>query len=251
MNTMRQWNPLAAFVFWASSCPYLCRWYTCLNEAEWNLMAPDGVSIHATRMPLHDDTSSEAGKQALYRDVETATRDLAQAGLDVVAYGCTAGSMLLPLTGLSDYMAGIAAAPCVTTAASIVAALNHLGAAKIVIATPYHEALNTREKRFFESAGFGVLDIRGLGIGENGDYLGIARTPPEDILAHVAATDRQDAEAVVVSCTDFPALGIIGELEKTLGKPVVTSNQATFWAALRAARIEDRFSQFGSLLRDG
>ena len=44
-----------------------------VNEAEWNIMAPDGVSVHSTRMPLHADTSSKEGKKALYKDVQQAT----------------------------------------------------------------------------------------------------------------------------------------------------------------------------------
>ena len=36
-----------------------------VNEAEWQLMAPAGVSVHTTRMPLHEDTTSAAGTRAL------------------------------------------------------------------------------------------------------------------------------------------------------------------------------------------
>ena len=73
-----------------------------VNEAEWQIMAPDGVTIHSTRMPLHADTTSEAGKAALYADIEKAVADLAQAGPDCIAYGCTAGSMVMPITALTD-----------------------------------------------------------------------------------------------------------------------------------------------------
>jgi maleate cis-trans isomerase len=41
---------------------------------------------------------------------------------------------------------------------------------------------------------------------------------------------------------------MIAPLEDELAKPVVTSNQATFWAALRAAGIDDRFDRYGALL---
>ena len=55
---------------------------------------------------------------------------------------------------------------------------------------------------------------------------------------------------MVVSCTDFPVLNMINELENLLGKPVITSNQATFWAVLRAAGIKDQFENYGILLRN-
>ena len=39
-------------------------------------------------------------------------------------------------------------------------------------------------------------------------------------------------------------------LEKKLGKPVITSVQATFWGSLRAAGIEDRIEGCGRLLAE-
>jgi len=35
-----------------------------------------------------------------------------------------------------------------------------------------------------------------------------------------------------------------------LGKPVITSNQAMLWQALRESGIDDRITGFGRLLRD-
>ena len=223
-----------------------------VNEAEWNLMAPEGVSVHVTRMPLHDGISSEEGKRHLYGDIEQATGYLAQAGPDAIAYGCTAGSMVQPISELGDFMGGIAGVPCVTTAASLVAAASVLGANKIAIATPYHDTLNEHEARFFTEAGFKVTNIAGLGIGADGpeDYVRIARTDRDDIVEHAVNSDTRDADLMLVSCTDFPVLGLIPKLEDKLGKPVITSNQATFWATLRAAQIGDQFEAFGALLKN-
>ncbi len=223
-----------------------------VNEAEWNLMAPDGVTIHSARMKLHLDTTSDAGQAALYSDVEKASRDLAEAGVDAIAYGCTAGSMVQPASGLSDFMKKVTGTASVTTAAAIVAALEVLGVKRIAVATPYHDALNAHEVTFLEGAGFDVVHIQGLGIGAGGgqEYTQIARTDPKDIQDHIVSADRAEAEAMVVSCTDFPVLGLIAKLESKLGKPVITSNQATFWAALRAAGIADKFENYGKLLKD-
>ena len=222
-----------------------------VNEVEWNLMAPDGVSIHSTRMPLHADTTSDTGKKALYNDIEQATLYLAPARLSAIAYGCTAGSMVLPLTKLTNFMENLAEAPCVTTAASIVMALRALKISKVALATPYHDELNQHEVDFLRKVGIAVKHEQGLGIGANGpqEYIKIAQTPEKRIFEHILSTDCDKAGGMVVSCTDFPVLGMIPELEKRMGKPVITSNQATFWAVLRAAGIKDQFENFGTLLR--
>ncbi len=221
-----------------------------VNEAEWNRMAPEGISIHATRMPLHADTSSSDGKKSLYTDVEKATKDLAQAQLDAIAYGCTAGSMVLPITELSSFMTEISGRPCVTTAASIVSALKALSITKVALATPYHQALNDHEIEFLSNTGVEVIHAQGLGIGGGGaqEYIQIAQTPESEVLKHILSADRPEAEAIVVSCTDFPVLNLIPDIEDCLCKPIVTSNQATFWAVIRAAGIDDSLSGMGELL---
>jgi maleate isomerase/arylmalonate decarboxylase len=159
--------------------------------------------------------------------------------------------MVQPLDQLTDFMSDVSGVPSVTTAASIVAALQALNLRKISIATPYDDALNEHEVAFLADNGVETLQIAGLGIGAGGpeEYIQIARTPAEQIKQHVLSVDHQDAEAVLISCTDFPTLNLITELEQVLGKPVITSNQATFWATLRAAGIEDHFDNFGVLLK--
>ncbi len=223
-----------------------------VNEAEWNIMAPEGISLHTTRMPLHIDTTSEAGERALYDDIEKATSDVGQTGCDVVAYGCTAGSMSLPLSKLSDFMATISGGPCVTTAASIVAALAALAVDRISVATPYNDALNEHEASFLASVGVEVVHIQGLGIGADGPggYTRIAKTPADEIFDHAVSADRPEARALLISCTDFPVMEMIPELEKTLGKPVITSNQATFWAALQMAKVKEPIQGYGRLLSE-
>jgi maleate cis-trans isomerase len=62
--------------------------------------------------------------------------------------------------------------------------------------------------------------------------------------------DVPKADGLVISCTDFPTLDAIPRLEAELGKPVISSNTATFWHALRSAGIRDRFAGFGRLLAE-
>ncbi|MBM3607845.1 MAG: decarboxylase [Alphaproteobacteria bacterium] len=223
-----------------------------VNEAEWQMLAPEGLTIHTTRMTLHIDTHSEAGKAQLYSDIDKAVSDLAAAQTDCIAYGCTAGSMVLPVKSLPDYMSAKAGRPCVTTAASIVSALHAIGARRICLASPYHQALNEHEAQFLQAAGFDVLHMSGLGLGVNGaiDYPLIARTPAGKIYEHCRNTFRTGADALLIACTDFPVMTMISRLEDDTGMPVITSNQATWWAALRAGGFEDRYTDYGRLLRD-
>ena len=220
-----------------------------VNEGEWARMVPDGVTFHTMRMALHADTTSAEGQAALWRDLEDALKLLVPCRPDVIAYACTAGSMIIPPESVADRMAARAALPCITTALAIIHALRALGAARVAVATPYHDALNDHEVHFLEACGIATTRLVGLGIGAGGpqEYIRIAETPRDQVRAHVRSAVTPDAQALLISCTDFPALTLVPELEAEFGIPVVTSNTATLWAALRAAGITDAVGGGGRL----
>jgi GNAT superfamily N-acetyltransferase len=62
----------------------------------------------------------------------------------------------------------------------------------------------------------------------------IWRVSYEEVVRAVRAADRPEAEAVFISCTNLSTYDVIAPLERLLGKPVITANQVTMWAALRA-----------------
>lgn len=222
-----------------------------VNEAEWARVLPEGVTHHTVRMPIHLDHTSAKGRRALVTDICGKVRELAEARVDVVAYACTAGSMINPRHALGREVEAATGVPLVTTAAAIVDALASLDVRTISVATPYHDALNNHEVAFLAENGIETLAIAGLGLGANGpvDYPLIAQTPLDRIEAHVEAAFVMGSDAMLVTCTDFPTLLLHERLEQKLDVPVVTSNQATLWAALRRAGIGDRIPRLGALFQ--
>lgn len=223
-----------------------------VNEAEWARMMPDGVTMHVMRMSLHADTTSAAGKRKLFDDIRGATGELAKAHVDVVVYACTAGSMVQPLDSLTGFMADVAKVPAVATAPALVHAARALGLQRVALATPYHDALNDHEVHFLADNGIETVAMKGLGIGAGGahEYIQIARTPKEQVYAHCRSVDVPAAQGLIISCTDFATLEALPRLERELSKPVISSNLATFWLALRTAGIDDRIQGFGRLLME-
>jgi maleate cis-trans isomerase len=74
---------------------------------------------------------------------------------------------------------------------------------------------------------------------------------PQDAYEMALKSDHADAQAVVVSCTDFRALEAVPQIEKTLGKPVITSNQALMFACLRELQISPLSIKAGGCLFTG
>lgn len=54
----------------------------------------------------------------------------------------------------------------------------------------------------------------------------------------IERTNHQDAEAIFVSCTNLATYDLIAPLEMRLGKPILTANQVTMWAALRGVGLD-------------
>ncbi len=56
------------------------------------------------------------------------------------------------------------------------------------------------------------------------------------------------AEALFVSCTALRAAAAVPAMEAALGRPVVTSNQATAWQCLRLCGDAAAYPEFGLLM---
>ncbi|MCW4019071.1 MAG: hypothetical protein NWF00_10410 [Candidatus Bathyarchaeota archaeon] len=70
------------------------------------------------------------------------------------------------------------------------------------------------------------------------DDLQIGKLTAQDATDAAQKADDPLAEAVFVSCTNFRTLEAIPALEAKLQKPVVNSNSATLWAALRVLKVQ-------------
>lgn len=218
-------------------------------DVEFQQMAPRGVTTHTTRIALSDQPEcfSIDDLSSLEEDVLHATKVLAQAPLNAIAFGCTSGSFVNGIgydQQLIKHMENIANIPCTTTATAVVEAMKSLHIENIAIATPYTKEVNVLAKQYFSDSGFHISNMTGLG--HDNDYV-ISALDSHTIYEMAMAADTADAEALFLSCTGLSATHLIEVLEEDLQKPVITSNQATFWHALRQSRIASPLKGFGQL----
>ena len=206
-------------------------------EAELSSYAPEGVSVHAARLPLKMVTEKELVDMS--QEIEKCAQLLSDAGVDVIIYGCTTGNLIKGKgydEQLETRMRDATGIPAITTARAVLDALNAKRSKEIAVATPYSENLNRREKSFLIENGFSVCGIKGLGIEDN---LELGRLSPDVAyrLGKNVARAHPEAEALFISCTNFRTFGIIAALSADTGKPVITSNQASLWCALRKCGV--------------
>ncbi|GAA4559900.1 Asp/Glu racemase [Pseudonocardia xishanensis] len=204
-----------------------------LDRELWR-WAPEDVSLYLTRLPFFTTpvTVEMAVAVADRRAVRRATRDVLTPRPGVVTFACTSGSFVSGVQGeavLTRTMIEAGAPVATTTSGALVDALHLLGVSRLAIATPYIQPVTDRLVGFLADSG--VTTVAGEGLGLLGN---IWRVGYEQVVEIVTAVDRPEAEALFISCTNLPTYDIVEPLEQALGKPVITANQVTMWASLRA-----------------
>ena len=220
-------------------------------EGDFQMLVPKDVTVHGQRMWLTNDAMGEAGMNRMNEDIEVGARTLATANVDVIAYGCTTGSFYRGPgwdKEMLELITRVAGVPAVATSPSVVEALRHVGAKKISVATPYPDWNNGKLRAYLEAQGFEVLNVAGEPRAAASGNQGINDFDPEDVIAFAPGVCRPDADALLCSCTAWRSLEAAAELERRTGKPVVTSNQASVWAAFRAIGVTAGRPGLGRLL---
>lgn len=217
-------------------------------EPDFQRVLPAHVSLHASRIWIVDTTLEDL--DAMNSDAEQAARYVGTAAVDVIAYACTSGSFLggpgydqALLARIVDASGG---APAIGTSPAMVEALRVMGITRVSVVTPYVDSINEKLTEFLAGHGFDVVRMRGQQIIPN---LEIGAQSPEQIMTFAKANLDPDADGFFLSCTNWRAMEIAEELERETGKPVVTSNQATVWAAFRALGLTSEVPGHGRLLR--
>ena len=216
-------------------------------EPDANAMLPPGVSLHTTRLDLVD-TDPQALHQ-MTQDAEHAAALLASAGVGLIVFHCTAASTIDADMGqkVAERIQRGTGVPATATSEALLAALSALEARKIVMLSPYPQAVNDAEVAFF--AHHGVEVIREAGFLSPPGGRGSPSAPPDEWRRRTLALRTPGAEAYFLSCTNIRAVGVIEALEQDLQLPVISSNQAMIWHCLRKAGINDAIPGYGRLLR--
>ena len=99
-----------------------------------------------------------------------------------------------------------------------------------MLVTPYSASTTEHEAEFLREAGHDVLSAQGFALDGSDAY---CATPAQFWRDRVIAAARPNADAYLISCANISVFGVIDDLETRLERPIVTSNQAVIWDALR------------------
>ncbi|QBX34382.1 ectoine utilization protein EutA [Paracoccus liaowanqingii] len=200
-------------------------------EGDAAVLMPRDTQLHVTRIAFDNPTTEE--NLRLTGPRLRAAVDLLVPGITLagIGFGCTSASAVL-----GDQIEGLAGgrAPVTTPAGAALRGFAALGLDRVALMTPYLAATTDLVGDHFQAHGVQVLRRSSMGHADDRD---MAMLRDAEIIEMAEESDHPDAQALFMSCTALPALGLIDDLEARLGKPVLTSNQVLFWAMLDIAAI--------------
>ena len=221
----------------------------CTLETEWrHLIDLPGVTVHTARMPAAIRPGPD-GLADLADHIGPAARLLVPGlELDVIAFGCTSATTVLGERNIREILQGVRpGTPFTTPITAVLTALQGLGSGRIAMVTPYGAETNEVEVRYMREAGIEVCNLVTFGAVDDVVAARIdARTLRTAVLA---AAEAKEAEAIFVSCTSLRCARLIPTLEMVVGRPVISSNQALAWHALRLSGIRESMPRQGRVFK--
>tara|TARA_Y100000994_G_scaffold230604_1_gene216438 strand:- start:48 stop:617 length:570 start_codon:yes stop_codon:yes gene_type:complete len=168
--------------------------------------------------------------------------------LDCVAYGCTSGTIAAGYSTIFEKVNLAKPNTKVTTPiTSTVNALKALKIKKLSIFTPYTDEINQSVINYFKKENIEISELTYFDIASD---LDIGKVNPEYLLSILGKIDLSNSDALFVSCTALPVLSIIEDLEKKMGKIVLSSNQTLIWDTLKQIDFKNQVAGYGELFNN-
>ena len=198
------------------------------SEPQFNHFAPDGLGIHVARARVAGQWKRPLPE--MKEEIAGAARLLSDAHPDVIVFHCTDTSMTQGPQGegkILDIVKDATGIDAMATSRLVLEALQALGIKKVVLLTPYKS--NKAVIDYLTAAGVTVLRDIAMKL-EAKDF---GTVTPSQWAQMAKDIDGPDSDGVFLSCTNTRQIEAIADIEKALGKPVVNSNQAVLWGAVK------------------
>jgi maleate isomerase len=206
-------------------------------EPELYAHLPRGATAHFSRIAASGGDAAALDRMA--RQAPRAVRELAGADVDIYVYACFS-TTLIRQPGWDERFTlrvqSTTGRKSFTAASATVAALKAFSAHSISVITPFAADIHGRVAGFFARHGIEVVSESSLNIT---DLRAVGMVDSARLASLVEATLLPAARAACILATDIPTFELIAPLEARLGLPVVSTNEALLWLALRILGHDD------------
>ena len=206
-------------------------------EQEFRSIIDNDISLLHSRIPCHPKVTPETLSQ-MEIDLPTAAELLpSTARYDVIGYACTSASTIIGTDKVKSLIQSKHTNTQVTDPIdSVIKAMKKLNCKKIAFVSPYSATVTEVLKNYLEKKGFEITNI--ICFEEDNDSV-VAKISEHDTLRAIVDVNNSSNEAVFASCTNLKTFNIINEAEKSIKKPVISSNLALAWNMLNISGVKN------------
>ena len=203
------------------------------------------IDLYSNRINCYNPLTNETLKK-MADDIPEVTKNiLPDQKLDCVAYGCTSGTIAAGYQSIYEKVNLAKPNTKVTTPiTSAINALKTLKINKVSIFTPYTNEINQSVISYFKDEKIEISELSYFDIASD---LDIGKVDPQHLFDVLVKQDLSKSDALFVSCTALPVLSIIDEIEKKLGKVILSSNQTLIWDTLKQVNNQNKVNGYGVL----
>jgi len=216
------------------------------TEIEFSqFIAPRGAEVFTARVEFANPTTPE-NLRAMLPHIKTAAASvLPGTPLDLIYYACTSGAVHIGNDAITEAICTATPdarpdakpdAKVITPTSAAVDAFKTLKLKRLALLTPYSSQTSAPLEPYFEDGtGIEIVNHCCLGLEDDRE---MARLDADTLIRAAIDADHDKADGMFISCTALRVVEIAGEIEKKIGKPVVTSNQAAIWYCLKNLKME-------------
>lgn len=214
-------------------------------EPQMARYAPAGVVPHFNRIGMTNRHKAPLDK--LLPRILDAAELLGDSKCDITILQCTGTSMSGGVEAERNVIRAITqktGRPAISAASSLMAAFAALGARRLVYTSESPQDGHEEKLRYLREAGFDIVADKTANLPSSDAY---CTAPPQLWYDTALSLKRDNADCYFLSCANIHSIDVIEKIEAAVGKPVVTSNQAALWCALRTLGLDDKVAGLGRL----
>ena len=205
------------------------------------------VDLFFNRIPFLNPLTHENYMRMADHLTETTNQILPNEKIQVVAYGCTSGTIEIGEKRIrSEIFKAKPDALITTPITAAVKALKLLNHKKIAVLTPYPKDVNVKVYKYLINSGFEIKSFSSFNLNYDSE---IAKVTHDSLMQTISSIDLTDVDSIFVSCTALKVIDIIETLESKLSTDIISSNQAIIWDSLRLSNINQKIDGYGNLFK--
>ena len=203
------------------------------------------VDIFVNRIPFENPLNHENYLKMANHISEVSSQILPSQDVDIIAYGCTSGTIAIGLDRIKEEINKTKPKAKVTTPiTAALKAFNHLGLKNIAVLTPYPKDVNVTVYNYLIDNNINIESFSSFNLEYDSE---IAQVSLASLEKEIKKIDLSNVDGLFVSCTALKIVDVLDRVERSQNTIVISSNQAIIWDCLRSVGIDSKIKGYGKL----